>query len=221
MAQGQPIRVLIADDHVVVREGLVALIDSLADIEVVGDASNGVEVIELAQTLQPDVILMDLVMPLKDGVSAAKEILQTHPHIRILVLTSFSDDARVLQAIEAGARGYLLKDSSSKELIQAIRSVVAGNLVLRPSIALKLARGTQHNDSLSSTEVLTERERDVLALLVEGLANAEIAARLGLSERTVTTHVSHILRKLQVENRTQAALYAIRHQLINPPEGDS
>lgn len=218
MAQGQPIRVLIADDHAVVREGLVALIDSLPDIEVVGDASSGVEVIELAQTLQPDVILMDLVMPLKDGISAAKEILQAHPHIRILVLTSFSDDARVLQAIEAGARGYLLKDSSSRELIQAIRSVVAGNLVLRPSIALKLARTQQADDP--STEALTERERDVLALLVEGLANAEIAARLGLSERTVTTHVSRILRKLRVENRTQAALYAIRHQLVNPPKGE-
>lgn len=211
----QPIRVLIADDHAVVREGLVALIDSLPDIEVVGDVNNGIEVIDQAHILQPDVILMDLVMPLKDGITAAREILQTQPQIHILVLTSFSEDEKVLQAIEVGARGYLLKDSSSKELIQAIRSVVAGNLVLRPSIALKLARGTQSAPDVSSTEALTEREQDVLLLLVQGLPNAEIAERLGLSERTITTHMSHILRKLHVENRTQAALFAIRHRLVD------
>lgn len=212
----ETIRVLVVDDHVVVRVGLCALITAVPDMEVVGEAADGVEAVVKARSQQPDVILMDLVMPHKDGIEAVGEIKQENPNARILVLTSFAEDRNVFLAIKAGALGYLLKDSSSRDLIQAIRDVYRGELSLQPNIALKLIRELgQPSDLSPAEEPLTEREVEVLKLVAQGLSNQEIAAKLVISERTVTTHVSNILGKLHLANRTQAALYAIREGLAN------
>ncbi len=214
MSETKQIRVLVVEDHVVVREGLCALISSQSDMEVMGQASDGDEAVRQARVLQPDVILMDLWMPRKGGIDAIEEIKAESPNACILVLTSFAEDQKVFQAIEAGALGYLVKDSSSKDLIQAIRQVYQGELSLNQTLALKVARElgrTQEDVSLS----LTERELDVLKLVAQGQSNTEIANALNIVERTVTTHVSNILGKLHLANRTQAALYAIREGLTD------
>jgi NarL family two-component system response regulator LiaR len=209
-----PVRVLVVEDHVVVREGLCALLDARSDMEVVGQASDGVEAVVQARALRPDVILMDLVMPRQGGVEAIKEIVAGDPDARILVLTSFAEDRMAYEAIKAGALGYLLKDSSSRDLIRAIQEVCQGELSLHPSIALKVIREISRPTDQPRTEhPLTERELDVLKLVARGLSNQEIAAALCISERTVTTHVSNILGKLHLANRTQAALYAIQEGL--------
>ena len=205
------IRVLIADDHAVVREGLRTLILSEAGMQVIGEAADGIEVVAKARALQPDIIIMDLVMPRKDGLEAIGEITTESPHARILVLTSFAEDDRVFSAIKAGALGYLLKDSLPRELLQAIRDVYEGKPTLHPSIALKLIRELKEPPALPpAQEPLTAREVEVLRLVAQGLTNQEIGDRLTISEWTVITHVRNILGKLHLANRTQAALYALR-----------
>jgi NarL family two-component system response regulator LiaR len=215
MSEVKKIRILIADDHAVVREGLRLLINSEPGMEVVGQAADGLEAVLGALTLQPDVILLDLVMPRKDGIEAIGEIIQENPKAHILVLTSFAEDDKVFPAIKAGALGYLLKDSSPQELLQAIRDTYHGESSLHPTIARKLIRELSQPSNLPpAAEPLTEREVEVLKWVAQGLPNQEIAEKLALSERTVRSHVSNILGKLHLANRTQAALYAVREGLL-------
>ncbi|HSJ54135.1 MAG TPA: response regulator transcription factor [Anaerolineae bacterium] len=208
------IRVLIADDHAVVREGLRGLISSEPGMEVVAEARDGLETVQQVLAMRPDVILVDLVMPRMDGIQAISEITAEFPGSRILVLTSFADDDKVFPAIKSGALGYLLKDSSPQELLDAIREVYHGESSLHPTIARKLIRELREPPNLPpAEEPLTEREVEVLRLVAQGLSNEEIGGRLYISERTVRTHVSNILGKLHLANRTQAALYALREGL--------
>jgi len=211
------IRILIADDHAIVREGLRALIETEEGMILVGEAADGNEVVKHALTRQPDVILMDLVMPRKDGIAAIREIHAAQPEIPIIVLTSFAEDERVVQAIRAGATSYLLKDSSPQELLRSIQYAHRGEPYLPPAITRKLMHQLQQGPSLTSAPVepLTEREVEVLRLIARGLSNQQIAAALFISERTARTHVSNILSKLDLENRTQAALYALREGLAD------
>jgi DNA-binding NarL/FixJ family response regulator len=205
------IRVLIADDHFVVRQGLAALLSHRNGMEVVGEAATGREAVDLARTLQPDVVLMDMIMPELNGPEAIALIKQENPKARILVLTSFGESKQISAAIQAGALGYLLKDSSPDDLLHAIRSVYRGNLVLPQELALKLI---QPQPAAAALERLTERETDVLRLLAQGQSNQEIARNLSISDTTVRSHVSNILMKLGVSNRTQAALVARERQLF-------
>jgi NarL family two-component system response regulator LiaR len=205
------IRILIADDHFVVRQGLVALLAPRNGMEVVGEAANGREAVTLARTLQPDVILIDMIMPEMEGPEAIAQIKQDNPRARVLVLTSFGESRQVAAAIQAGALGYLLKDSSPDDLLDAIRSVHKGSLVLTQDLALKLM---QPQPSPGPLDQLTERETDVLRLLAQGQSNQEIAKNLNISMTTVRSHVSNILQKLNVSNRTQAALVAQERQLL-------
>lgn len=214
----QNIRILIADDHAVVRRGLKALIETEEGMEIVGEAADGREAAIKASSLHPDVILLDLVMPNVDGIGAIQEIRKKNPQARILVLTSFSEDRRVLKAIEAGALGYLLKDASPAELLRAIRDVYGGQSALNPAVARKLIRRISEPVEQSRVEGLTPREVEVLRLIARGLTNKEIGERLYISEPTVRTHVSSILMKLDLPNRTQAALYAVRKGLALPEE---
>jgi len=213
----ETIRVLIAEDHAVVREGLRLLITSEPGMEVIGQASDGVEAVQMAHALRPDVLLLDLVMPRKNGIEAIGEIKQENLEARILVLTSFAEDDKVFPAIKAGAQGYLLKDSSPQELLQAIRDTYQGESSLHPAIARKLVQEINRPSDLPLAEdPLTEREVEVLKLIAQGLSNQSIAEKLVISERTVRTHVGHILNKLHLANRTQAALYALREGLTKP-----
>jgi len=212
----ESIRILIVDDHAIVREGQRALIDTEPGMELVGEAADGVQAVEMARSLQPDVILLDLLMPRKGGIEAAREIKEENPTARILVLTSFADDQKVYAAIKAGALGYLLKDASPQELLAAIREVYRGEPSMSPLIAQKLMRELVRSSSQPPTEqALTEREVEILTLVAQGLPNQEIAETLVISERTVRTHVSNILSKLHLANRTQAALYALREGLAH------
>ncbi|MBV7332356.1 response regulator transcription factor [Chloroflexi bacterium TSY] len=209
----QSIRVLVVDDHGIVRRGTCALLTEEQDFEVVGEASDGLEAIAQAKALQPDVILMDLMMPNLDGVEAIKRITADHPAIRILALTSFATDDKVFPAIKAGALGYLLKDADPPELITAIRQVHRGEPSLHPSIARKvlqeLSRPLQPG-APDGPDPLTARELDVLKLVAQGMSNQQIADQLTVTEVTVRTHVSNILSKLHLANRVQATLYALR-----------
>lgn len=216
-AVGRKIRVFLADDHAVVRKGLETLIDTRDDMEVVGVASDGEEAVQQVAQLQPDVILLDIQMPRKTGVEAIGLIKAANPDARILVLTSFSEDETVFGAIRAGALGYVLKDSLPRELIQAIRNVHEGRSFLHPDIALRVIQELSRppaNRPLTE-EPLTEREVEVLKLVARGLSNQTIAEQLVVSERTVRTHISNILGKLHLANRTQAALYALRQGLAS------
>jgi DNA-binding NarL/FixJ family response regulator len=215
MAQ-EMIRVLIADDHTVVRKGLKALLSAdKYGIEVIGEANNGVEAVQFAVELKPDVILMDLVMPEKTGLQAIEEIKQVQPDARILVLTSFAEDDNVSQAIRAGAYGFLLKDTSPDELVQTIRSVYANKLTLPQELSYALLRGNPTGGAPDpKLEALTSREQDVLRCIAQGLSNKQIAQKLSIGTTTVRSHVSSMMRKLDLENRTQLALYAREKDLI-------
>ena len=216
----EAIRILIVDDHAVVREGLRALIDSEPGMELAGEAADGVEAVSRARALQPDVILLDLVMPRQGGVEAIGEIKAENPDARILVLTSFAEDDKVFPAIKAGALGYLLKDSAPWELLQAVRDVHRGEPTMHPTIARKLMRELQRPAALPLTgEPLTEREVEVLSQVARGVSNQEIGEQLFICERTVRTHVTNILSKLHRANRTQAALYALREGLARLDTG--
>lgn len=216
------IRVLLADDHAVVRGGIRALLEHEEGIEVIGEADNGEEAVRMALKLRPDVILLDLMMPLKTGIEAIEEIKQVNEDARILVLTSFADDDKVFAAIKAGAMGYLLKQTTPNELFQAVRDVYLGESSLHPTIARKLIRELNRPTTLPPVdEPLTDREVEVLIFLARGLANQDIADRLVISERTVRTHVSNILSKLHLANRTQAALYALKEGLTSLEEVES
>ena len=205
------IRIFITDDHAVVREGLRTLIGTEPGMEVVGEAADGMEAVQKACDLKPDVILMDMAMPRMGGLEAIQKIKGLCPEIQILVLTSFSDDETVFPAIKAGALGYLLKNTSPERLLGAIRDVHMGKPSMSSDIANKLMREIQRKSSLPPTEdPLTDREMDVLKLVARGMTNQEIADELVISEGTVRTHVSNILSKLHLANRTQAALYALR-----------
>lgn len=212
----EPIRVLITDDHAIVRKGIRALLATEKDIQVVGEACNGQEVIELASSLQPDVILMDLVMPKMDGIEATRQVTAQLPQTRVLVLTSFAADDKVFPAIKAGALGYLLKDSSPEALVAAIRAVQRGEPSLEPAIARKVLQELSHSH-VPDPEVdpLTERELEVLRLVAQGMSNREIAEQLVVAEFTVRSHVSSILSKLHLASRTQAALYALKSGLAS------
>ena len=208
------IKVLIADDHPLVREGLRALIATEPDMDLVGEASDGVEAVDLAMSLQPDVILLDLMMPNKTGIEAIQEIKEENPDARILVVTSFGEDENVFPAIKAGALGYLLKDSSPQELLSALREVHRGEPSLHPTIALKLIRELNHpSQAKAEGTPLTGREVEVLKLVAQGLSNHEIGETLVIAERTVSKYVSSIIEKLHVSNRTQVALYALKEGL--------
>jgi len=224
----KPIRVLLVDDHAIVRDGIHSLLKTQPDIEVVGEAGNGRDAVSQAESLQPDVVLMDLVMPGMDGIEAIRLIVDGQPDSRILVLTSFSAEDKVFPAIKAGAMGYLLKDCDSEELVRAIRQVHQGESSLHPRIARMLLRemGAADRPSPSGSEPLpaavrpavdplTERELDVLKLVAHGKSNREIADELVVAEGTVRTHVSNILSKLHLASRTQATLFALREGLTS------
>jgi two-component system, NarL family, response regulator LiaR len=205
------IKILIVDDHSIVRKGLRALLASQPDMDVVGEAADGQEAVNKAETSHPEVILMDLMMPVKNGIEAISEIKKKNPAIRILVLSSFGEDDKVFPAIKAGASGYLLKDTLPQELLQAIIDVYEGRPSLHPEIAMKLMMEISQQTDLPPTEdPLTEREVEVLKLVAKGLSNQEIAEKLVISERTICAHISNIMNKLHLANRTQAALYALR-----------
>ncbi len=210
MEQAPNIRVVIADDHAVVREGIRALIDMTPDMELVGEAKDGVEVVLKSRATRPDVVLLDMMMPRMNGLEAITAIKAELPDTRMIVLTSFSDDEQVLTAIRAGALGYLLKDSSPQDLLQAIRDVFAGKSSLHPSIARKLIHEINRPSPMPTDTDLTDRELQILKLVAQGLSNQDISVDLTISERTVGTHISNILNKLQLSNRTQAALFALR-----------
>ncbi len=210
------IRVLIADDHAIVRKGIRALLSEAGGFEIVGEADNGQEAVLRTQETQPDVVLMDLLMPGVDGIEATRQITSRQPKSRILVLTSFAADNKVFPAIKAGASGYLLKDSSPDELVRAIRQVHRGEPSLHPTIARKLLQEiARPAERQPDPEALTTRELEVLHLIAQGLSNQEIANRIMVSESTVRAHVSRILGKLHLASRTQAALYAVREGLTD------
>ena len=210
------IRILLVDDHAIVRKGIRALLATEKDIQVVGEANNGLEALAQVKALCPDVILMDLVMPQMDGIETTRQITAQHPRARILVLTSFAADDKVFPAIKAGALGYLLKDSGPEELVNAIHGVFRGEPSLEPSIARKVLQELSHPSKENPTvDPLTERELEVLRLVSQGLSNREIAEHLVVAEFTVRSHVSSVLSKLHLASRTQAALYALKTGLAS------
>jgi DNA-binding NarL/FixJ family response regulator len=210
------IRVLIADDHAVVRQGLRTFLDLQDDVEVVGEAVDGEEAIAAAREHAPDVILLDLVMPVLDGVAALPRLREAAPAARVIVLTSFGADERLFTALRGGATGYLLKDVEPAELVRAIRTAHAGQSPLSPAIAARLVDELAHGGRGGSVDELTPRELEVLRLIARGRSNKRIALELGVAEKTVKTHVSHVLAKLGLSDRTQAALYAVREGLVGP-----
>ncbi|MGH3102557.1 MAG: response regulator, partial [Gaiellaceae bacterium] len=209
------IRVLIADDHAVVRQGLRTFLGLQEEIDVVGEAADGEEALAAVEELGPDVVLMDLVMPRMDGVEAIRLIRERRPSTRVIVLTSFVDDDKVFPAVRAGAAGYLLKDVQPQELVSAIRTVHGGEALLHPAVAARLMEEfAAAGERPRRSELLTPRERQVMRLIARGLANKAIARELEVSEKTVKTHVSNILGKLGLTDRTQAALYAVREGIV-------
>ncbi len=206
-----PIRIVLVDDHAVVRQGLRMFLALDPELEVVGEGANGSEAIELARTLEPDVILMDLLMPVMDGITATQNIRRDYPDVEVIALTSVLEDASVVGAVRAGAIGYLLKDTRAEDLCRAIKAAAAGQVQLSPQAAARLMREVREPEA---PEPLTERETEVLRLLARGRANKEIARDLSIGEKTVKTHVSNILGKLGVQSRTQAALHAVRAGLV-------
>lgn len=209
------IRILIVDAHAVVREGLRAFISTEPGMEVVGDAADGESAAQQCLALRPDVVLLDLALPNNEGLRTIRQIKHDSPHIDILVLTNFADEKRVLEAMKAGAQGYMLKDAATQDVIRSIRDVHRGQLVLHPTVAYILLRALQTKNEAdeSALQKLTDRETEVLQLVALGWNNQDIAAKLGINERTVRVHVTRILHKLDLHNRTQAALFALRYGL--------
>jgi NarL family two-component system response regulator LiaR len=216
------IGVLLVDDHAVVRQGLRMFIDMQNDMQVLGEGSNGLEAVDLSARLNPDVILLDLLMPEMDGVEATRKILEKSPQSRVLILTSFGEDDKIFPAIRAGAQGYLLKDIQPQDLVQAIRETYQGKAQLHPDVARRLMQAVSGETPAKSTkpttlpielQELTEREREVLDLIARGLTNREIAEKMVISEKTVKTHVSNLLDKLDLADRTRAAIWALKHGL--------
>jgi len=219
-----PIRVLIADDQRVIREGLTLLLRLLPDVEVVGAAGDGEEAVALAATLAPDVVLMDLRMPRCDGVEATRRLRQANPDCRVVVLTTYADDRSVVEALRAGARGFLTKDAGAEEIQRAIEAVMQGRAAIDPAVQHHLVDAVSGALPVEPAapelpDGLTAREAEVLALIAEGLSNAEIAARLVVSEATVKSHVNHLFMKTGVRDRAQAVTYAYRHGLALPHDG--
>jgi NarL family two-component system response regulator LiaR len=210
------IRVLLVDDHAVVREGLRTYLELHDDIEVVGEAADGEEAIRVAEALRPDVVLMDLMMPVLDGVGALRALRERLPRTRAIALTSFTDEDTLLPALQAGAAGYLLKNVQPSELHRAILAAHAGDALLDPTVAARLLEAIAQPAGAPAPERLTPREREVLALLARGYSNKRIARELRVAEKTVKTHVGHVLAKLGVTDRTQAALLAVREGLVGP-----
>lgn len=215
------IQVMLVDDQTVVREGIAAIISVQPDMEVVAEAENGIQAISIAKQVKPDVVILDMVMPKQDGLATIPGLLALNPLTRILVLTGFAESDRVYQAIKAGALGYMLKDATRSQLIQSLREVASGNASIHPSIAMKVINEIDRNNSTTKTlkKSLTKREIETLRFIARGLSNQEIAIALVVHERTVAKHVSSILGKLHVTNRTQAALYAIREGIAIAPLG--
>ena len=207
---------LVVDDHAVVREGLRAFLDLQDGIEVVGEAADGEEALAAAERLRPDVVLMDLVMPRLDGVRALRALRERLPKTRVIVLTSFLDDDKLLPALRAGAAGYLLKNAQPQELARAVRLADAGEALLDPVVAARLVESLATSEEDRPLDRLTPREREVLELIGRGFPNKRIAQRLDVSEKTVKTHVGHVLAKLGVNDRTQAAVFAVRAGLVEP-----
>jgi NarL family two-component system response regulator LiaR len=215
-APQRKIRILVVEDHNLVREGIVAMLSFQPDLEVVGEAADGIQAVEVARLCKPEVVVLDMVMPLQDGLTTIPKLKADNPNIRILVLSSFADTERVFQAIRAGALGFMLKDTTRLQLIQSIRDVASGQASLHPSIAMKVIHEfDDQKDSGFPGDPLTNREMQTLKLIARGLSNQEIATELVVHERTIAKYVSSILNKLHVTNRTQAALYAI-HQGLTP-----
>jgi NarL family two-component system response regulator LiaR len=210
------IRVLVVDDHAVVREGLRAFLELQEGIDVVGEAADGEEALAAADRLRPDVVLMDLVMPRLDGVSALRALRERLPQTRVIVLTSFLDDDKLMPALRAGAAGYLLKNAPPQELARAVRVAHAGEALLDPVVAARLVESLATSEVDRPLDRLTPREREVLELIGRGFPNKRIAQRLNVSEKTVKTHVGHVLAKLGVTDRTQAAVFAVRAGLVEP-----
>lgn len=206
-------RVLICDDHQIVRQGLRTFLELQDDIEIAGEAADGEEAIAKVLTHHPDVVLMDLVMPRVDGIEAIRRIRAGAESVKIIVLTSFADDDKIFPAIRAGADGYLMKDVTPADLVKAIRMAREGEPLLHPDVARRIMRELRTGDDAELAR-LTEREREVLSLIAQGRSNKEIARDLTLSEKTVKTHVSNIFAKLGLSDRTQAALFAVRHHLV-------
>jgi len=215
------IRVFLVDDHAIVRQGMIALLETHPDLEVIGEAADGVEAVRLALALNPDVILMDLNMPRKNGISAMRDIIHLRPEARILMLSSFSDEDQVTEAINAGAMGYLLKTAKLTDLVDGIRDVYERNMPLNPVVARKLVQkmGTPQG-KYRLTEVLTKREIEILPYLAAGISNKEIADRLGISTRTVGTHISNMIRKTEAGNRVQLANLANQQGLATGHQED-
>jgi DNA-binding NarL/FixJ family response regulator len=211
----ESISVLLVDDHAVVREGLRSFLELQDGIEVVAEAADGEAAVRAAEAWKPDVVLMDLVMPRLDGVGAMRELRRRLPSARVIVLTSFPDDDRLLPAIRAGAAGYLLKNADPQDVVRAVRAAHAGEALLDPGVAARLVEAIAQRPDAEPTERLTPREREVLALIARGMPNKLIARELEISEKTVKTHVGHVLAKLGVADRTQAALQAVREGLVD------
>jgi DNA-binding NarL/FixJ family response regulator len=212
-----PIRVLLVDDHGVVRRGLRGYLELLDDIEIVGEAENGLLGADLAAELKPDVVLMDLVMPVLDGIGATARIKTANPEIQVVALTSFIEEEKVTAALEAGASGFILKDAEADDVAAAIRAAHNDEVHLDPAAARILAKGIRTRSAAPVVDPLTERELEVLSLVGRGRSNKEIATELGITERTARTHVSNILGKLGLASRTQAALYAVERTLVPGP----
>ena len=208
------IKLLIVDDHEMVRLGLTSYFSILKDIEVIGEAENGADGVKMALSMNPDVILMDLVMDVMDGIEATKVILKEWPEAKILILTSFIDDQKVYPALEAGASGYLLKTSSASEIAEAIRRTYSGEEIIEEEVSKKMKEDELSGDRRNLHQDLTNREMEVLHLIADGLSNQEIADKLFITLKTVKTHVSNILSKLEVSDRTQATIYAFKHNMI-------
>jgi two-component system, NarL family, response regulator LiaR len=205
------IRMLVVDDQTVVREGLAAILTNYSDIEVIGQAADGIQAVEIIKKEKPDVVLLDMMMPNQDGLTTIPKVREVSPNTRILVVTAYAENDLVYQAIKAGALGYILKDATRDQLLQAVRDVDQGRASLQPSIAVKLIQEINHPTELTYTaDPLTRRELETIRLIARGLSNQEIAEKLVVNERTIAKYVSSILDKLQLANRTQAALYALR-----------